>query len=365
MIRLALHLIITLILAIAEIPTMPDDPNVDNPSGVSGDDVPGNPRQGSTREREAVVVSLYDDAAARINAMIGETIANERLTSESVDYRVARSAELLRRISEVATVTRSGSFERIRGMADDAYKLGDGQGVRQAAEVLPAGSVTVGFEGIDQDAINAIATDTTARLSDSMRIYVDQAQAVFRSLSSGRLSRLEPTVNRAIARGLITGDPREAEALLREQFRDPNAPELESYRKLGRKRIQVGRAEMSVAQYTQMVVRTRTREATVAGRHQRLDRNGIHTVQITGRVSRNFCTRFIGLVVSIRGGSDEYPAIASLPQGGPPFHPNCSKGTVAFVPGVSSPHLESMHRKALAAYRHALATGDLTRSLAA
>jgi len=29
-------------------------------------------------------------------------------------------------------------------------------------------------------------------------------------------------------------------------------------------------------------------------------------------------------------------SLADLPGGGPPFHPNCSKGTALFVPGASS-----------------------------
>lgn len=115
---------------------------------------------------------------------------------------------------------------------------------------------------------------------------------------------------------------------------------LQTYRQLGAQIIQVGRAEMSVRSYASLLVRTRTREATVAARHERLLVSGIGLVQITGRVSSNFCTAFIGLVLSL---GDErvidgvrYPAIASLPGGGPPFHPNCTKGTAAYIPDLVS-----------------------------
>src|SRR5207248_2252057 len=34
--------------------------------------------------------------------------------------------------------------------------------------------------------------------------------------------------------------------------------------------------------------------------------------------------------------SDKYPAYASLPGGGPPFHPNCSKSTAPFIEALAS-----------------------------
>jgi hypothetical protein len=91
-----------------------------------------------------------------------------------------------------------------------------------------------------------------------------------------------------------------------------------------------------VGYYAEMVARTKTREASVDARHERLSELGLDLVAIVGRISKNFCTAFLGQVFSLSGNSDKYPAYSSLPGGGPPFHPNCSKSTRPFVEELAS-----------------------------
>lgn len=117
------------------------------------------------------------------------------------------------------------------------------------------------------------------------------------------------------------------------------------------------------------------REATVTGRHaglRELDRTvgaqlGVRTdlVQITGAVSLNFCTRYLGLVVSIDGARDGYPSIDELPGGGPPFHPLCSKGTTVYIEQLVSKGRQGMHTRALQEFRSAQRSGRLTENLTA
>jgi hypothetical protein len=176
----------------------------------------------------------------------------------------------------------------------------------------------------------------------------------------------ETAVNTAIARGILSGDPRITDRAIREIFADPNSPEAESYRKLGNRQITVGKATMSVGQYAATVTRTRMREATVTARHERLAWLGVNLVQITGRNSANFCTAFLGLVCSLDGFSGEVNGVtviplASLPGGGPPFHPNCSKGTAAFVASVVSPARLSAGAEAFRVYEDRRASGDLLK----
>jgi hypothetical protein len=86
-----------------------------------------------------------------------------------------------------------------------------------------------------------------------------------------------------------------------------------------------------------MVVRTKTREAVVAGRTERFSGLGLDLVAITGRLSDNFCTAFLGQVFSISGKHPKYPPLSSLPGGGPPFHPNCSKGVRPYIEDLATP----------------------------
>jgi hypothetical protein len=91
-----------------------------------------------------------------------------------------------------------------------------------------------------------------------------------------------------------------------------------------------------VGYYAELVARTRTREAQVQARHERLGELGIDLVSIVGRISNSFCTAFLGQVFSLSGTSAKYPAYASLPGGGPPFHPNCSKSTRPYVEALAT-----------------------------
>jgi len=83
--------------------------------------------------------------------------------------------------------------------------------------------------------------------------------------------------------------------------------------------------------YAQVVATTKVREATVKARHARLAGDGIDLVFVTGRISKNFCTAYLDKVFSISGRSKKYPPLSSLPNNGPPFHPNCSKSTQPYI----------------------------------
>lgn len=57
---------------------------------------------------------------------------------------------------------------------------------------------------------------------------------------------------------------------------------------------------------------------------------------IDGRISNNPCTAFLGKVFSLKPGHPVYPALSSIQGGGPPFHPNCTKGISAYIPELAS-----------------------------
>jgi hypothetical protein len=92
-----------------------------------------------------------------------------------------------------------------------------------------------------------------------------------------------------------------------------------------------------VGYYARMVATTKTREATTKARHARLAQQGIDLVVVQGRVSVNFCTAYLNKVFSISGKHPRYPALSSLPGGGPPFHPNCTKSTSPFIEELADP----------------------------
>lgn len=356
-------------------PAMADE--ITNPSGVRGDEVPA-VRQGVSLRIEREIVSIFESAAEQINRDLGKAIMQlaDSPENNSASFRAGRAAELLAQINTRLRAAQAAGVEGVQITATDAYRLGLRQAVTQAdklglKEVRSAAGARPSFSVIDQQAVALVATDSAARMIRGLRDHGQRAERVFRSLSAGPLSDREVEVNRAIGRGLVTGDPVATDRAIRDLFRDETltGERAESYRKIGAKQITVGNWTGPVRTYAETVQRTRMREATVKARHNRLQELGreigvpLDLVQITGRVSVNFCTRFIGLVCSLSGARDGYPALADLPGGGPPFHPRCSKGTTAYVPELVSSARAKAHDRALRAYERARTSGTLLDDL--
>jgi hypothetical protein len=58
---------------------------------------------------------------------------------------------------------------------------------------------------------------------------------------------------------------------------------------------------------------------------------------ITAHGATDGCGFYEGRVYSITGTSEKYPPLSSLPNGGPPFHPNCIHGAAPFIEELASP----------------------------
>ncbi len=366
-----------------ELSTMPDSPPgvgdsvpaKDNPSGVQGSRLPDAGTQGASVQRLAIITSLYDDALQQINTDLAQAIIRLSVdpSRRGPGFSAARSIELAERINarlarlgvEAKTAVAGAAEASMLAGVREARRQLDALGVARASELTGASFSTA---AVNHDAVEAIANDTLARLQAAAGDHAARAQTLFRSLSAGTLSTTggEAAVNRAIARGIITGNPSTADRAIRNLFRAPGgAPGglEESYRKLGNKQIVVGGWTGSVRAYAATLVRTRTREATVQARHEAGLRAEIDLVQIVGGTSANFCTRFLGLVCSLTGRTPGYRVYSSLPNGGAPFHPNCSKGTVFYVVDLVSDYRIKAAQEADLAYERAARDGTLTHDL--
>lgn len=316
---------------------------------------------------EQRVAELYRLAAQDVNELAARAMRELAASPESrsATFREIRAAQLgyqiRQRLDRMGVETEGLLVGPTESAVRAAIKRGDEE--LAEAELGPqpfAPGININFAQVDDEAVRAIARDTAAikagEVARDMRGAIaqhgDNAERVFRAMSDSVLTRSggEAKVNDAIARGIVSGDPRITERAIRDLFRDPNSAVAVSYRKLGNQQIQVGKATMNVRQYASTLTRTRMREATVAARHDRLSSRGVRLVQITGRQSVNFCTAFVGLVCSIDGSTEvegmQVIPLSDLPGGGPPFHPNCSKGTAAYIPSlVSAGRRESAARQ--------------------
>lgn len=341
--------------------------------------------EGGPRSLEAQMVALYSAAADDINRLAGHAIKQlaENGDNRAAQFREIRAAQLTIEIQKKLDLLESRSRVLVNGPMASSVQAAIARGDEEMAKIgLPLDATIPGsgvsFALISGEAIEVISEDTinrkSAEIADAlgagMKTHANGANALFKSLSTSLLTsrdpRAEAKVNSAIARGLITGNATIADRAIRELFAE-DSDDVKRVRKLGNKQIVVGKATMSVRQYAATVTRTRMKEATVEGRHRRLTSRGMNLVQITGRNSRNFCTAFLGLVCSI-GPAPEVPGLSivplsSLPGGGPPFHPNCSKGTSPYLHELVSKARQASAQRASKIYITRAAKGDLLKKV--
>jgi hypothetical protein len=354
---------------------------------LTGEAVPFNHTQeGGPPSLEAQMVALYSAAADDVNRLAGHAIEqlNANADHRAAGFREIRAARLTIEIQRRLDLLGSQSKVLINGPLKDSINKAIARGDEELAKIglkpdaqiggVPGNGVS--FSLVSGEAVEVIAQDTLARkagqiadaLGDGMATHAANANTIFKTLSASLATSRDPQaevkVNNAIARGLITGNPILADRAIRELFAE-DSDDVKRVRKLGNKQIIVGKATMSVRQYAMTVTRTRMREATVEARHRRLTSRGVNLVQITGRNSSNFCTAFLGLVCSI-GPAPEIAGLdiielSTLPGGGPPFHPNCSKGTSPYIHELASPARQASAHRALTVYTTRAAKGDLLK----
>ena len=232
------------------------------------------------------MVALYDAAAQDINELAGRALLEleNDPTRRASQFRQMRAIQMNLAIQQKLEQLNVQSSSLLKSPLEttvyEVVKQTDSElakiGINRAD--APTGA-EIGFALIAGEAVEVIAADTilktqndiTSSMRSSMEQHAQNAATIFRLLSESSISGSsgERSVNTAIARGLIAGNPTIADRAIRELFAKDSL-EAQSVRKLGNKQIQVGKATMNVRQYAATVTRTRIREATVEGRHRRL-----------------------------------------------------------------------------------------------
>jgi len=287
---------------------------------------------GVPREAGAEIVRLYRRAGREMKKMVMRPPGG---TEKAIAFRRARAADLSRQIDAMLADLGKRTNRWIKANAREAYRTGIAAGIRQAraAGVTGEGSAFRGsFSVIDRRSVEVFAADIAADLQQSREAMGKRAKSLLRKTASIKLATsgeeialTEVDIDRILAGGVIEGAPTKAIAELRGELAAQAGETVSIIGKGGTVR------DFEVGYYADLVVRTKTREATVKARHNRLGELGLDLVVIVGRTSENFCTAFLGQAFSLSGKSRKYPAYGGLPGGGPPFHPNCSKSTRPFI----------------------------------
>lgn len=240
------------------------------------------------------------------------------------EFKRGRYAQISDQIDRELLLLKAKVRPWAKGAASKAVGEGRVTANRQAKEAGIAGEQLSGsFNLIDVGTVNVFARQIVRDLDKAADSLGDNGKRWIRETQQAELSQVE--ISRILANGVITGQPVQTIKRLKDALEAVHGERVSFNDKNGNE------ISFEVGYYAELVARTQTRMATVAARHERLEELGIDLVAIVGKVSDNFCTAFLGQVFSLSGKSDKYPAYDSLPGGGPPFHPNCSKSTRPFV----------------------------------
>lgn len=278
---------------------------------------------GVPAKESRILASWYQEASRKLQRIV---LHPPGRTQASREYRAAWASQQVGRIDAILRELKGRASGWIGRRMPQAYRDGLALADRQATEAgvrVPGSGLAGGFAVIDERTITILARDAYADLEKAADSMGDRSRRLLRTTAQEGLS--EADINRILAGGAIEGRPLDTIRNLREELRRVHGDTVEITTRNG------GTMNFEVGYYAEMVARTRTREATVLARHERLEELGLDLVAIVGRVSNNFCTAFLGQVFSLSGKSAKYPAYSRLPGGGPPFHPHCTKSTRPFV----------------------------------
>lgn len=271
----------------------------------------------------AQLASYYKDATARLKKVVLHPPGG---TQASREYRQAWAANQIQQLDRYMLALKGKASgwvgKNIPAAMTAGVKLAHEQAV-DAGVKTPGALVEGSFSLIDQHVVRTLAIDTVADLHRAADSIADRGKSVLRQTAQQGLAESE--INKILAGGVIEGRPLDTIRRLKAELEEIHGETVE-----------VNGKNFDVGYYAEMVARTKTRQATVVARHERLGDLGLDLVAIIGRLSDNFCSAFLGQVFSLSGKSTKYPAYASLPGGGPPFHPNCSKSTRPFIEELAS-----------------------------
>jgi hypothetical protein len=286
---------------------------------------------GVPRSVSAILASYFEEANERLKQIV---LHPPGTTQSSQAFRQARAAEQVAHVRRITVELKAKSSGWVGTEMTAAFRAGRRRGEQQAidAGVRPAGSAFEGsFAQVDRKTANVFAADVyqrrvmetyqdLAKAADSMG---DRTATLLRATAQQGLG--ERDINQILAVGAIEGKPRDTIKRLREELQKVHGDTVE-----------VNGRNYDVGKYAETVARTKTRQATVIARHERLGELGLDLVSIVGKTSDSFCTGYLGQVFSLSGQSTKYPPLASTPGGGPPYHPNCSKSTRPFVEALAT-----------------------------
>jgi hypothetical protein len=264
---------------------------------------------------EAVILELlkiYKGAATRLKQTVLHPPGDQ-----SAPVTKARAASLLNQVNDqVQTLKKQGNLwtgkaisKSVQEGLNDAVTQAQEAGIRPPPVVLGEIAGSAKFEGsfnlLNTRAVEVLARDTAADIAKSADGMLRQAKATLDKVSDLGLSVRE--VNQILAgRAIIEGKPVEAIRALRDKLEDIHGETVPVLCKDGVTR------NYDAADLAERLARTKTRQAVVTSKHETFGEMGIELVKVIGRLTRYFCTDYVGHIYSINPGHKKYAWIGDL-----------------------------------------------------
>ena len=272
-------------------------------------------------DHSAKLVTLYRSAMLELSSLAEQRLIHDATKISAEAYR---RRLLLREIEQILMQIDEGSAYWIAENIPKAYLRGARiaeQGLSEIGAVT--GSVTAPL--VHQEAVDVLVEDAQTVLAQS----VDGIQSKYRRMvKSTQLKAMQnQLIKDRVALGITEGKAR------REVSREITQKLIDE---LKDKPLVINGRSYDPRKYAKMVTRTMTAEAQTAGTVNRVLDAGHDLVMITSHGAKDGCGYYEGKVFSVGGTSDKYPGLNELPNGGPPFHPNCRHTLVPFVDTFAS-----------------------------
>ena len=207
-----------------------------------------------------------------------------------------------------------------RELVSDAVSQSAERTARQIGTSLQF-SREAAFNGVARDAVQALADSMVDRLEQSRAHVGRRVQDVY-ARAGRRMTLL----------GLLGADGNR-KAVSARMVNELQAQGVKSFTDKAGK-------QWALETYAEMVARTVTREAVTQGALARMAAHGVNLARVSSHASAcKICVPWQGKLVSLDGAESEYrgepvATLGALPNGGPPFHPNCRHVLTPIVSAV-------------------------------
>jgi len=220
-----------------------------------------------------------------------------------------RTEAILKQVNEGIKVLNGGCYKWAKKTIPYGYE----RGIDMAAERLKALNVTrfVKYDAkIHSSAASVLIDDVTIDLITANQSMKNGVHRYIRMTQQRILEDKE--ISRLIAEGVIKGEARRTVS-------DEMLSQLR--RQMGNEQfINIKGRNYRPDKYSELVARTRAREATAQGSINTALHYGVDLCQIDVHAGAcGYCQQFMGRIYSISGSHTDFPMLLERP----PFHPNC------------------------------------------